>query len=204
MERMGIEALYRNPGLSDPHPGHKVWPYLLREVAVSRPSQIWAADITYLPLARGFAYSFGHHRLALAPGAGLALVQLHGYLFLPRGARRGADAARRPGDFNTDQGGQFTSEDFTDELLKRGIRSSHGRQGAWDRQRLHRAPVAEPQIREGISESIPQAKQGYRSVFRFLQPTLSKAIEYLECKLGDFPGSKSFSPYIYAIMREGR
>jgi len=55
MERMGIEAFYRNPGLSDPHPGHKVWPYLLREVAVSRPNQIWAADITYIPLARGFA-----------------------------------------------------------------------------------------------------------------------------------------------------
>lgn len=56
MALMGIAALYCKPRLSEPHPGHKVWPYLLRETAVTRPNQVWAADITYVPLAKGFAY----------------------------------------------------------------------------------------------------------------------------------------------------
>ena len=56
MRRMGIEALYRRPRTSKPEPGHRIYPYLLRDVAVIRPNQVWAADITYIPMARGFVY----------------------------------------------------------------------------------------------------------------------------------------------------
>jgi putative transposase len=56
MRRMGIEALYRRPRTSRPAPGHRIYPYLLRDVAVTRPNQVWAADITYIPMAKGFVY----------------------------------------------------------------------------------------------------------------------------------------------------
>ncbi len=56
MRRVGIEALYRRPRTSKPAPGHKIYPYLLRDIAVTRPNQVWAADITYIPMARGFVY----------------------------------------------------------------------------------------------------------------------------------------------------
>ncbi len=56
MKQMGIEALYRKPNTSKPAPGHKIYPYLLRKFAVTRPNQVWAMDITYIPMARGFVY----------------------------------------------------------------------------------------------------------------------------------------------------
>ena len=58
MRRMGIEALYRKPSLSQRHPAHQVYPYLLRDLAISRPNHVWAADITYIPMRRGFVYLF--------------------------------------------------------------------------------------------------------------------------------------------------
>ena len=63
MQRMGIEALYRRPRTTKPEPGHKIYPYLLRGAAITRPNQVWAMDITYIPMARGFVY--------LAPGHGV-------------------------------------------------------------------------------------------------------------------------------------
>jgi len=58
MRRMGLEALYRKPSLSRRHPAHRVYPYLLRDLKISRPNHVWAADITYIPMARGFVYLF--------------------------------------------------------------------------------------------------------------------------------------------------
>ena len=131
MKRMGVEALYRRPRTSKPAPGHKIYPYLLRNVAVTRPNQVWAMDITYIPMARGFVYLtavvdwFSRRvlawRLSITLEVAFCLEALTEAL-----ARHG-----RPEIFNTDQGSQFTSGDFTDVLLEHGISISMDGKGAW-------------------------------------------------------------------------
>lgn len=131
MKRMGIEALYRRPGTSRPAPGHKIYPYLLRNVTVTRPDQAWAMDITYIPMARGFVYLaavvdwFSRRilawRLSITLEAAFCVEALEEAL-----ARHGT-----PEIFNTDQGSQFTSADFTGVLLGKGIAISMDGKGAW-------------------------------------------------------------------------
>jgi putative transposase len=131
MKRMGMEAIYRRPNTSKPAPGHKIYPYLLRHLAVIRPNQVWAMDITYIPMARGFVYLtavvdwFSRRvlawRLSITLEAEFCIEALEEAL-----ARHG-----RPDIFNTDQGSQFTSADFTGVLLKAGIAISMDGKGAW-------------------------------------------------------------------------
>jgi putative transposase len=131
MRRMGIEALYRRPRTSKPAPGHKIYPYLLRDVAVTRPNQVWAADITYIPMARGFVYLvvvldwFSRRvlswRVSITLEADFCVEAVEEAL-----ARHG-----KPAIFNTDQGSQFTSEVFTGLLLKNEIAISMDGKGAW-------------------------------------------------------------------------
>jgi putative transposase len=131
MRRMGIAALYRRPNTSKPAPGHKIHPYLLRGLAVERPNQVWAMDITYIPMARGFVYLaavvdwFSRRvlawRLSVTLEAEFCLEAVEEAL-----ARHG-----RPEIFNTDQGSQFTSEAFTALLLKHAIAISMDGRGAW-------------------------------------------------------------------------
>jgi len=131
MRRMGIEALYRRPNTSKPAPGHRIYPYLLRGVAVERPNQAWAMDITYIPMARGFVYLaavvdwFSRRvlswRLSITLDTGFCLEAVEEAL-----ARYG-----RPAIFNTDQGSQFTSAAFTGLLLANGIAISMDGRGAW-------------------------------------------------------------------------
>ncbi len=131
MKRMGIEALYRKPNTSKPAPGHQVYPYLLRKLPVKRPNQVWAMDITYIPMARGFVYLaavidwFSRRvlawRLSITLEAAFCIEALEEAL-----ARYG-----RPEIFNTDQGSQFTSHDFTGVLLKNEIAISMDGKGAW-------------------------------------------------------------------------
>ena len=112
MKTMAIEALYRRPNTSKPAPGHKVYPYLLRNLAVVRPNQVWAMDITYIPMARGFVYLaavvdwFSRKvlawKLSITLSADFCIEALEEAL-----AHHG-----RPSIFNTDQGSQFTSADF--------------------------------------------------------------------------------------------
>ena len=170
MERMGIETLYQKPRLSDPHPGHKIWPYLLRDLTVTRPNQVWAADITYIPLAKGFAYLVAiidwysrrvlSWRLSNCMDSSFCVEALQEAL-----ARHGA-----PEIFNTDQGSQFTSEDFTDPLLERGIRISMDGRGRWlDNvfvERLWRSLKYE-EVYLKAYESIPQARQQIGRYFEF-------------------------------------
>src|SRR5918995_3138865 len=116
MKKMGIEALYRRPKTSKPAPGHKVYPYLLRTLAVTRPNQVWAMDITYVPMARGFVYLaavvdwFSRKvlawRLSITQEAAFCVEALQEAL-----AHHG-----KPEIFNTDQGSQFTSAAFTEML----------------------------------------------------------------------------------------
>jgi len=131
MKRMGIEALYRRPNTSRPAPGHKIYPYLLRGLAIERPNQVWAMDITYIPMARGFVYLAAvvdwysrrvlSHRVSITMEADFCIDALEEAL-----AKHG-----RPEIFNTDQGSQFTSTDFTGVLLDNAIAISMDGKGAW-------------------------------------------------------------------------
>ncbi len=131
MKRMGIEALYRRPNTSRPAPGHKIYPYLLRGLKVERPNQVWAMDITYIPMARGFVYLcavvdwFSRRvlawRLSITMEAAFCIEALEEAL-----ANHGC-----PEIFNTDQGSQFTSADFTGVLIANAITISMDGKGAW-------------------------------------------------------------------------
>jgi putative transposase len=131
MRRMCIEALYRRPNTSKPCPGHKIYPYLLRGLAVERANQVWAMDITYIPMARGFVYLaavvdwFSRRvlawRISITMEVDFCLDAVEEAL-----ARHG-----KPAIFNTDQGSQFTSAAFTDLLLDNGIAISMDGRGAW-------------------------------------------------------------------------
>jgi putative transposase len=131
MRRMGIEALYRRPRATKPEPGHKIYPYLLRGMAITRPDQVWAMDITYIPMARGFVYLavvldwFSRRvlswRLSITMEAAFCVETLEDAL-----ARHS-----KPDIFNTDQGSQFTGEVFTGVLIKNGIAISMDGKGAW-------------------------------------------------------------------------
>lgn len=131
MKRMGIEALYRHPRTTKPEPGHKIYPYLLRGIEVVRPNQVWAMDITYIPMARGFVYLavvldwFSRRvlswRLSITMEAAFCVETLEDAL-----ARHG-----KPDIFNTDQGSQFTGSAFTGVLTDAGIAISMDGKGAW-------------------------------------------------------------------------
>ena len=131
MRRMGIAALYRRPNTSKPAPGHKVYPYLLRGVAVERPNQVWAMDITYIPMARGFVYLaavvdwFSRRVLAWRLSITLEVE------FCLAAVEEALSLHGRPEIFNTDQGSQSTSADFTGLLLKNAVAVSMDGRGAW-------------------------------------------------------------------------
>ncbi len=131
MKRMAIEALYRRPRTTKPEPGHKIYPYLLRGMAITRPNQVWAMDITYIPMARGFVYLavvldwFSRRvlswRLSITMEAAFCVETLEDAL-----ARHG-----KPDIFNTDQGSQFTGSAFTGVLAHNDIAISMDGKGAW-------------------------------------------------------------------------
>ena len=131
MRRMGIEALGPKPRTTKPAPGHKIYPYLLRDLTIERPNQVWAADITYIPIGRGFLYLVAvidwasravlSWRLSNTMDASFCVAALEEAL-----ARYG-----KPEIFNTDQGSQFTSADFTGVLIEADVRISMDGRGRW-------------------------------------------------------------------------
>jgi len=131
MRRMGIAALYCRPNTSKPAVGHKIYPYLLRGVAVERANQVWAMDITYIPMARGFVYLaavvdwFSRRVLAWRLSITLEVE------FCLAAVEEALALHGRPETFNTDQGSQFTSAAFTGLLLKHGVAISMDGRGAW-------------------------------------------------------------------------
>ena len=131
MKRMGIEALYRKPNTSKPAPGHQIYPYLLRKLPITRPNQVWAMDITYIPMARGFVYLaavvdwFSRRVLAWRTSVTLEAA------FCIEALEEALARYGRPEIFNTDQGSQFTSTAFTEVLLKNEIAISMDGKGAW-------------------------------------------------------------------------
>ncbi|WP_193385385.1 IS3 family transposase [Rhizobium sp. CF122] len=131
MRKMGIEAIYRRPNTSKPAPGHKVYPYLLRKLAVTRPNQVWAMDISYVPMARGFVYLCAvvdwFSRRVLSWRLSITMETA----FCIEAVEEALCRYGRPEIFNTDQGSQFTSIDFTSVLKKAGIEISMDGKGAW-------------------------------------------------------------------------
>ena len=131
MRTIGIEALYRRPNTSRRHAAHPIYPYLLRKLPIERPNHVWAMDITYVPMARGFVYLAAvmdwasrrvlAWRVSISMSTDFCIEALEEAL-----ARYGA-----PEIFNTDQGSQFTSLEFTGALQARGIRISMDGKGCW-------------------------------------------------------------------------
>jgi len=168
MRRMGIEALYRHPRTSKPAPGHKIYPYLLRDMAVTRPNQIWAADITYIPMARGFVYLVvvldWFSRRALSWRVSITLEAD----FCVEAVEEALARYGKPDIFNIDQGSQFTGEAFTSLLLRNGIAISMDGKGAWRDnvfvERLWRS-VKHEEVYLRAYDSVPEARA---SIGRYL------------------------------------
>ena len=172
MRLMGLQAIYRAPRTSDPHPGYRVYPYLLKGLAIERANHVWCADISYIPVRRGFLYLVAimawasRHvlawRLSNSLDAGFCVEALDDAL-----ACHG-----RPEIFNTDQGSQFTSVAFTGRLREAGVRISMDGRGRVHRQHLHRAAVAFAQIRGRLSARPRRWLRGparHRRMDRLLQ-----------------------------------
>jgi putative transposase len=131
MGRMGLSAVYQRPRTTVPHPEHRKWPYLLRNMVIGRPNQVWCADITYLPMRRGFLYLVAimdwasrrvlAWRLSNSMDADFCIEALEEAM-----ARHG-----HPEIFNTDQGSQFTTPRFTDVLTDAGVKVSMDGKGRW-------------------------------------------------------------------------
>ena len=131
MLRMGIEALAPQPGTSKAVPGNKIYPYLLRKLAITRANQVWALDTTYIPMAKGFVYLTAvvdvASRRVLTHKVAITLEACHAREIMQEAfARYGT-----PEIVNTDQGSQFTAEEFTDLVLAKGCKLSMDGRGAW-------------------------------------------------------------------------
>jgi putative transposase len=169
MRTMGLKAIYRRPRTSQPAPGHKIYPSLLSSMKITRPNQVWAADITYIPMARGFLYLVAiidvysryvlSWRLSNTLDAGFCVEALEEAL------RKG-----RPEIFNTDQGAQFTSEAFTGFLVQHGIRISMDGKGSYNDnlfiERLWRSVKYEEVYLKAYQDG-KDARAGIGSYFRF-------------------------------------
>jgi putative transposase len=131
MKKMGIAALYRKPNTSKPEPGHKIYPYLLRQMKVERPNQVWAMDISYIPMARGFVYLAAvidwFTRRVLSWRVSITMETA----FCVEALEEALEKYQNPDIFNTDQGSQFTSTAFTSVLSNRNIAISMDGRGAW-------------------------------------------------------------------------
>jgi putative transposase len=131
MRRMGIEALCPQPSTSKPKPGHKIYPYLLRKLAITRANQVWALDTTYIPMARGFVYLTAvvdvASRKVLAHKVAVTLEANHATEVIEQAFTRYGT----PEIVNTDQGSQFTATDFTEAVRAKGCRLSMDGRGAW-------------------------------------------------------------------------
>ena len=165
MRVMGLKAIYRRPRTSKPAPGHKIYPYLLSGLKITRTNQVWAADITYIPMARGFLYL-------------VAIIDWYSRYVLSWRLSNTLDAAfcvealqkGRPEIFNTDQGSQFTGEAFTGLLKRHGVRISMDGKGSYNDnlfiERLWRSVKYEEVYLKAYQDG-KEARTGIGNYFRF-------------------------------------
>ena len=164
MRRMGIEALYRRPRTTKPEPGHKVYPYLLRGLAIERPNRVWAMDITYIPMARGFVYLavvldwFSRRvlawRVSITMEAAFCVETLE-------------DALAHHGKPDILPGQSVHRLGLHRRARRQWHYDQHGRQRRLARQRVRRAAVAQRQTRGGVSARLRQRQRG-PSIGRYL------------------------------------
>jgi putative transposase len=182
MRKMGLEAIYRKPRTSIPKPGNHIYPYLLKDLQIERTNQVWTTDITYLPMAKGFAYLVAiidiysrrvmSWRLSNTMDASFCIEALE-------------DAIQRfgpPEIFNTDQGSQFTSDSFTTVLKAHGVKISMDGKGRWvDNvfiERLWRS-VKYEEVYLKAYQTMKEARQSLNSYFTFYnQCRFHQALDY--------------------------
>ena len=131
MRLMGLSAIYQKPNTSKPHPQHTVYPYLLRGITVDRPNQVWCADISYIPLRRGFLYLVAIMDWASRKVLSWRLSNTVDADFCVSALEEAMARYGTPEIFNTDQGSQFTSDAFTHVLKEAGVRISMDGKGRW-------------------------------------------------------------------------
>ena len=131
MKKMGIEAIYRKRNTSKAHPANRIYPYLMRNLVIDRPNQVWATDLTYIPMRRGFVYLVAivdwatrkvlSHRVSISMTSDFCVEAL----------TEAIEKYGAPEIFNSDQGSQFTSHDFTQVLKDNAIQISMDGKGRW-------------------------------------------------------------------------
>jgi len=170
MKKMGVEALYRKPRLSKPHPGHKVYPYLLRDMKIDRANQVWAIDITYIPLASGYVYLVAIMDWASRKVLSWRLSNTMDTSFCLDALEEAIEQFGCPDIFNSDQGSQFTSEAFTSKLKEHGIKISMDGRGRWlDNVFIERLwkSVKYEEVYLNAYDSIAVARKELREYFGF-------------------------------------
>jgi putative transposase len=131
MRKIGLSPIYQAPRTSEPHPAHKTYPYLLRKLVIERPNHVWCADVTYIPMRRGFLYLVAVIDWATRKVLAWRLSNTMEADFCVAALNDAMDVHSRPEIFNTDQGSQFTSHAFTGALTDGGIRISMDGRGRW-------------------------------------------------------------------------
>lgn len=172
MRLMRLMPIFQKPDTSRPAMGHKTYPYLLGGLRVERPNQVWCADITYLPMRRGFLYLVAIMDWFTRKVLAWRISNTLDADFCVEALNEAIHRFGPPEIMNTDQGSQFTSFAWTDRLKRVGTRISDGRQGAMPRQHLHRAPVAVPEVRMRLPARLGNriAGQGGHRALDHLQP----------------------------------
>ena len=172
MRKIGLSPIYQAPKTSEPHPQHKIYPYLLRHLTIERPNQVWCADVTYIPMRRGFLYLVAIMDWASRKVLAWRLSNTMDADFCVAALEEAIARYGRPDIFNTDQGSQFTSFAFTNTLKDAGIRITMDGRGRWmDNvfiERLWR--VAEIRVR--VPQRLRDGQRGTvrdRSLDRLLQ-----------------------------------
>ncbi|MCP4992719.1 MAG: IS3 family transposase, partial [Gammaproteobacteria bacterium] len=170
MRLMGIQAIHPGPKTSQPHPQHKVYPYLLRNLNIDRANQVWASDLTYIPMERGFIYLTvimdWYSRKVLSWRLSNSLDSS----FCVDALEEAIHRYGRPDIFNSDQGSQYTSDDFTKVLKRHDIDISMDGKGAWRDnvfvERLWRS-VKYEEVYLNAYESMVDARHSLRKYFKF-------------------------------------
>ena len=172
MAKMGITALYRKPNTSKRHPGHKIYPYLLRHLAIERADHVWCMDITYLPMQRGFIYLAAVMDWATRRGLAWRVSNTLTADFCVEAVEEAIARYGKPEIFNTDQGTQFTSDAFTTMLHGHGVAISMDGRGCWRDNVFVERALALHQIRGGLPACLRQRQRGQsrrRAIPRVLQ-----------------------------------
>ena len=174
MRRMGLEALYRKPRTSHRHPAHTIYPYLLRDLTITRPNHVWAADITYSPMARGFVYLFAVLDWASRRVLAWRLSNTLTTDFCLDAVQDALAHYGTPEIFNTDQGCQFTSQEFTGLLKEHGIQISMDGKGCWRDnvfvERLWKS-IKYEEVYLHAYETVSAAQQGLERYLTFYNQT---------------------------------